>query len=155
MKKLAILLLAALLGAAIQAKAARGPEITIRLDENVVLTLDVGSLGDDGEFPCIGIMFSDPDRNWANNTYMEIKRRDGYYYLYEDYGYGRKRYASVGDAVKDALEDNITSFYNSKKEGKKVWKAFVKNGSLRKAIEFVNEGIDDEFLDSPFNDIYG
>ncbi len=150
MKKLAFLALAALLCAA-QAQAFSTEQeqtagISV-LDGRVTLELAAG--GDD--FYCIGIRFSDNSLNRGCGTYIEIKQRDGSFLLYPE----GKRYATIDDAIKDFLEDLVRRHYDNKKQGKKVWAAFVKEGGLQQFIDFAGKVIDDEFLNTPFNDIYG
>jgi len=96
------------------------------------------------EFPCIVVQFR------GSSTYFEIKRREGHYIIWG------KKYKTINDGVADYLKnDFFKGFFNDKKQLEKVWKTFVKNGGLQQVIDFVNEIIDDEFLDSPFNDTYG
>lgn len=95
------------------------------------------------DFPCVVVEFM------GNSTYFEIKRRDGQYMIWE------KKYKTINDGVEDYLKDNFKRFYKDKKQWNKVWEEFVKNGGLQQVIEFVNKIIDDEFLDSPVNEIYG
>ncbi len=150
MKKPAFLLLAVLLFAAQSHAFSTEYEqtATIRvLDGRITMELAAG--GDD--FYCIGIQFSDGSLNWGCGTYIEIKEREGFFYLYPE----GKRYATAAAAIENFLEDLVKRHYDKKKEGKKVWAAFVKEGGLRQFIDFANEIIDEEFLNSPFNDIYG
>ena len=97
-----------------------------------------------GEFPCIVHELG------GSSSYFEIKRRDGHYLIWY------KKYKTINKGVEDYLKnDFFKRFYEDKKQWKRVWEAFVKEGGLQKVIDFVNEIIDDEFLDSPFNETYG
>ena len=117
------------------------------LGEDIELEISEGV-----DFPCIGISFGDNNLNMGFGTYMEVKKQ-GKYYLIED-----KKYTNMNKGIEKYLKKLFTDFYereHEKKRGKKVWKAFIKDGGLQKFIDFANEIIDDEFLNSPFNEIYG
>lgn len=107
------------------------------------------------DFPCIGLHFSDRNARKGTGTYLEVKR-DGDSYLVE-VEYERRRFATIDAGIEAFLKDLFERFYeeSDKKYGKKVWKAFVKEGGLRQFIDKAKEHIDDEFLDTPFNEIYG
>jgi hypothetical protein len=107
------------------------------------------------QFPCIGINLGDNNLNMGCGTYMEIKKRGEFYFM--DYWIGKK-YTDINDGIEDFLKDFFISFYDDqkqKKRGKKIWSAFLKEDGLQLFIDFVNEIIDDEFLNSPFNETYG
>ena len=93
-----------------------------------------------GDFICISVNIS------GNNTCMEIKQR-GKYYISSSYS---KRYRTIDECIEDYMKDRFTSRYD-----KKVWEAFVEEGGLQRFIEIAKEFIDEEFLTSPFNEIYG
>ncbi len=152
MKKLAFLFLALLLGMA-QVKAsdfvgevrnAKEPREIAILNGAVVLEMTEGD-----DFPCIGIRLSDSKINMGLGTYLEIKQR-GDAYLIE----GRK-YATINAGIEAYLKDLFYRFYDNKKYGRTVWSAFVKEGGLRSFMRIADEFIDDEFLHSPLNEIYG
>lgn len=127
-----------------------GPEKIAILDGTVVLTLDKGT-----DFPCIGLRLSDRNMNTGLGTYMEIKK-SGEFYLMK-YKYELTQYSSIDKAVGDYLEDLFTRFYEDRDEnyGKKVWTAFIEEGGLQLFLDIIDKFIDDEFLHSPFNEIYG
>ncbi len=150
MKRLALFIIPLLLCAAQAQAFSKEKEQTAKitvLDGTVTMELAAG--GDD--FYCIGIQFSDKTANQGCGTYIEIKRRDGSYILRN----GGKRYATADAAIEADLKELVLRFYDKKKRGKQVWSAFVKEGGLRQFIDFANEVIDEEFLSSPFNEIYG
>ncbi|MCL1969777.1 MAG: hypothetical protein FWF65_09595 [Bacteroidetes bacterium] len=121
------------------------------LDGTVTLELSESR----GDFHCIGMQFGDKNLNMGFGTYMEIKKRGKFYLMDEWKG---KKYANMNDGIKDVLKKHIKEFYdgkNRKKRGEEVWPAFVNEGGLQSFIDFANEIIDDEFLNSPFNEIYG
>ena len=96
------------------------------------------------EFPCIVHELR------GNSSYFEIKRREGKYVIW-----GRK-YNTINEGIEDYLQnDFLRKFYEDNEQWKKVWEMFVKDGSLQKVIDFINEIIDDEFLDLPDNETYG
>ena len=108
-----------------------------------------------GDFQCIGMHFSDRELNMGFGTYMEIKKRGEFYLMYQWKG---KKYTNMNDGIEDVLKEHFADFYDrheQKERGKKAWAAFVEEGGLQLFIDFVNEIIDDEFLNSPFNEIYG
>jgi hypothetical protein len=107
-----------------------------------------------GDFHCIGMRFSDDELNMGYGTYMEIKKRREYYLMHQWKG---KKYTNMNDGIEDVLKEHFTDFYKGELQdrGKKAWAAFVEEGGLQLFIDFVNEMIDDEFLNSPFNEIYG
>lgn len=97
-----------------------------------------------GEFPCIVHELR------GNSSYFEIKRRDGKYLIWGE------EYNTINQGIEDYLKnDLLKGFYTNKEQREQVWESFVRDGSLQKAIDFINEIIDDEFLDSPLNEIYG
>lgn len=157
MKKVILVLFAVLLGAA-QAQASdiegritspgQDSEISI-LDGTVILEVSGGA-----EFPCIGLRLRDGNLNMQVGTYMEVKRRDGFYIA--EINYKHKRYRDLDNALTNGLKDILLRTYkDDKKYGRKVWKAFVAEGGLQQFLDFSKGIIDDEFLDSPFNEIYG
>jgi hypothetical protein len=96
------------------------------------------------EFPCIVHTL------WGNSSYFEIKRRDGKYVIWD------RKYRTINEGIEDYLQnDFFRRFYTDNEQWKKVWEMFVKDGSLQKVIDFINEIIDDEFLNSPYNETYG
>ncbi|MDH6354209.1 hypothetical protein M2132_000536 [Dysgonomonas sp. PH5-45] len=107
------------------------------------------------EFPCIVLRLADKNIKMSTGTYLEIKRQDGFYLI--KVKYDPKRYRTIDKGIEDYLKELFARFYEDKdkKYGKKVWAAFVKEGGLQLFIETAKEYIDDEFLDSPFNEIYG
>lgn len=97
-----------------------------------------------GEFPCIVHQFR------GSSSYFEIKRRDGKYIIWG------KKYDTINEGIEDYLKnDFFKNFYTDEQQWEQVWESFVRDGGLQQAIDFINEIIDDEFLDSPFNEIYG
>lgn len=102
------------------------------------------------EFPCIGIRFSYEGYGFA--TYIEIKRKSGKYV--SNYG---KVYDTLDKVLEESLKEEIfTSLKNNGKDAEKLWNDFVKEGGLKEFIEISKkEIIDEEFLLSPFNDIFG
>lgn len=147
MKKITLILFTILLASA-QVKA-DSKEITV-LDGSVVMEMNIG-----GDFPCIGIHFSDHNINCGRGTYLEIKR-DGDFYLIK-VKYDPEKFRTIDKGIEVYLKDLFKRFYADKnrKHGKKVWSAFVKEGGLQLFIDTAKEWIDDEFLDTPFNEIYG
>ncbi len=120
-------------------------EITI-LDGTVVLEMSKGE-----DFPCIGLRLSDKSKNSGLGTYLEIKKR-GEFYLVES---ENKKYRNLDQGIEDYLKNLFDGFYDNKKDSKKVWSAFVKEGGLQLFIDITKKFIDDEFLNSPFNETYG
>ena len=123
-------------------------EITV-LDGTVSLKLTISA-----DFSHIGLRFTDKNLN-RQPVFVEIKKR-GKFYFFDECG-GRK-YTNIDDAIKDFLEDLIMRFYDRRedeKRGKEVWAAFLNEGGLQSFIDFANEVIDGEFLNSPFNKTYG
>ncbi len=121
-------------------------KITI-LDGTVTLEMDKCI-----EFDCIGIQFGDKTLNWGTGTYLEIKKM-GEYYVIEG-----KKYVTINEAIKAYLKELILDFYDrntSDRLGKDVWAAFVEEGGLQLFLDTAAEYIDDEFLTSPLNTIYG
>lgn len=155
MKKTGIILFA-LLAFAFTAKAngvgslrERPVEITI-LGGDATLEMSGGI-----EFPCIGIRFSDKQVNAGMGTYLEVKRQGNSYLV--KVKYDPKKFSTIDKGIEAYLKELFARFYEEKDKryGKQVWKAFVKEGGLQKFIEVAKENIDDDFLDSPFNEIYG
>ena len=127
----------------------RTKEIFI-LDKMVRLEISEGF-----DFHCIGMRLSDENLNLGEGTYMEIKKQGNFYFLNHQKD---KKYSNMEDGIEDALKELFIDFYNrnhTKKQGKKVWSAFLKEGGLQQFIDFANEIIDENFLNSPFNEIYG
>lgn len=104
------------------------------------------------EFPCVGLRITDYDRNWGCGTYMELKRREVLYLLSED---DEEMFGSIESAVESYIKHEIIEFYPSKEDGHKIWKTFVRDGGLRWFIKETKKMIDEEFLSSPFNTMYG
>lgn len=97
-----------------------------------------------GEFPCIVHVLR------GSSSYFEIKREKNKYVIWG------KKYGSIDKGVEDYLKNDFFKYsYADKKRRKQAWKSFVRDGGLQKTIDFINEIIDDEFLDSPLNEIYG
>ncbi|SHG26207.1 hypothetical protein [Dysgonomonas macrotermitis] len=97
-----------------------------------------------GEFPCIVHVLR------GSSSYFEIKRRDGKYVI------ENKKYDTIGEGIEDYFKnDYFKHFYKNEEQREQIWESFVRDGSLQRAIDFINEIIDDEFLDSPLNEIYG
>jgi hypothetical protein len=152
-----VTLILALLSAILQAQAiipiqfteTRQIEITV-LDGTVILEASEGD-----EFPCIGIRLTDMKLNRQLGTYMEIKKRGEFYLMEEWFGI---KYSNINDGIEDFLNDIFMEFYEwhgQEERGEIVWSAFVQEDGLQLFINFVNEVIDDEFLNSPFNEMYG
>jgi len=132
-----------------QTAEARSKEISV-LDGTVILEISEGT-----DFPCIGMHFGDKNLNRGFGTYMEIKKRGEFYIMYQWKG---KEYANMNEGIEDVLKEHFISFYEGQKQeerGEEVWSAFVNEGGLQSFIDFVNEIIDDGFLNSPFNETYG
>ena len=120
------------------------------LDGTVLLVISEGVT-----FPCIGIRLTDKSLNMGLGTYMEIKKR-GEFYLMEDWY--EQKYSNINDGIEEYLNEIFIDFYNGLRQeerGEIVWSAFVQENGLQLFIDFANEIIDDEFLNSPFNEIYG
>ncbi|MDR1760884.1 MAG: hypothetical protein LBR55_00390 [Bacteroidales bacterium] len=97
-----------------------------------------------GSFPCI------VHEIWGSSSYFEIKRRDGKYVIE-----GRK-YKTIDEGIEEYLQyEFFRYYYKDNEQWKKVWEAFVKEDGLQQVIDFINEIIDDEFLESPNNTTYG
>jgi hypothetical protein len=147
----------ALLTAALQAQEIISDQIAEKkliqifvLDGTVILEVSEGV-----NFPCIGIRLTDRSLNMQLGTYMEIKKR-GEFYLMEDW-YGKK-YSNINDGIEDVLNEIFMEFYDEMRQeeiGEIVWSAFIREDGLQLFIDFANEIIDDEFLNSPFNETYG
>ena len=105
---------------------------------------DVLEIREGGSFPCI------VHELWGSSSYFEIKRRDGKYVI------GGRKYKTIEEGIEEYLQyDFFRYYYKDNEQWKKVWETFVKEGGLQKVIDFINEIIDDEFLDSPNNTTYG
>lgn len=124
-------------------------EISI-LDGMVILEMNMG-----GDFPCIGIHLSDKNINMGMGTYLEIKRQEDFFLV--KVKYEPERYSTIDGAIEEYLKELFLSFYEERDNeyGKKVWAAFVTEGGLQLFIDTAKDYIDEEFLDSPFNEIYG
>lgn len=127
----------------------RPVEITL-LDGDVTLEMSGGV-----EFPCIGIQLSDKNVRAGMGTCLEVKR-DGNSYLVK-VKYDPRKFSTIDKGIEAYLKELFARFYEEKDKGygKRVWKAFVKEGGLQTFIDVAKEYIDDDFLDSPFNEIYG
>ena len=99
------------------------------------------------DFLCIGI----EDMKRGNRTCVEIKKRGNFYLTQVD----GKQYRSLDEAINDYWKGYFKRHYQDKKYGKKVWSAFIKEGGLQLFIDIAKEICNDEFLNSPFNEIYG
>jgi hypothetical protein len=157
-KKILILaIMLVLLTAVLQAQEIISDQITEKkliqifvLDGTVILEISEGD-----EFPCIGIHLTDINLNKQTGTYIEIKRRGEFYLMDESC---EKMYTNINDGIEDVLNEIFIEFYEWQKQrerGEIVWSAFVKENGLQLFIDFVNEIINDEFLNSPFNEFYG
>ncbi|MDR2510955.1 MAG: hypothetical protein LBC89_00500, partial [Bacteroidales bacterium] len=107
------------------------------------------------DFRCIKMDFVDRELNIGMGSCLEIKKRDGFYITNAWKG---KKYTTIDALIKDELKESFKDFYDKKqhkKRGKEAWAAFVSEGGLQLFLDFANEIIDDEFLNSPFNEIYG
>ena len=110
-----------------------------------------------GDFHCIGMHFGDKELNMGFGTYMEIKKR-GKFYIMGGWEWKNKKFTNMSDGIEAVLKEHFRSFYEDEEQeerGKEAWAAFVEEGGLQSFIDFANEIIDDEFLNSPFNDVYG
>lgn len=97
-----------------------------------------------GEFPCIVHELR------GRSSYFEIKRRDEKYVIWGE------KYDTIDEGIEDYFKnDFFKGFYKDEERCRQVWDSFVKDGGLQKVIDFIHEIIDDEFLDSPFNETYG
>lgn len=97
-----------------------------------------------GEFPCIVHQLR------GRSSYFEIKRQEGKYVIWD------VKYDSINEGVECYLKnDFFKDFYKNDEQREQVWESFVRDGGLQKVLDFVNEIVDDEFLDSPLNEIYG
>ncbi|MCC8034350.1 MAG: hypothetical protein LIO77_00235 [Rikenellaceae bacterium] len=133
-----------------QETAPDGPvEIPI-YDGSVVLSISRGE-----DLPCIGIRFSDKNINRQSGTYLEIKGGENCYLV--KIRYEPREFATIDEAIEVYLEGLIKRFYerNGEEYGDFIWEAFVGEGGLQKFIDTAKQWIDDEFLDSPFNETYG
>ena len=106
----------------------------------------------ESDFLCIVIRVSDKNVKKSSGGCLEVKKRGEYYMTMAD----GKRYRSFDKMMSDYWKDDFKRFYrDDKKYGKKVWSAFVKEGGLQLFIDITKEFCDDEFLNSPFDEIYG
>ena len=97
-----------------------------------------------GEFPCIVHQLR------GSSSYFEIKRQEGKYIIWDI------KYDSINEGVESYLKnDFFKGSYKDDEQRIQVWESFVRDGGLQKVLDFVNEIIDDEFLESPLNEIYG
>ncbi|MDL2243811.1 WG repeat-containing protein, partial [Bacteroidales bacterium OttesenSCG-928-J19] len=97
------------------------------------------------DFLCIGVGFHHPFGG-GSNTYIEVKRRGGQYLHRE----GGTRFQTLEQALEDGLKDLFLHFHNEE-----IWERFVEYGGLKIFIEQAKKYIDDNFLDSGWNEIYG
>ena len=158
MKKVTLLLFAFLFGA-IQANAQQeqkmkddASKITI-LDGAVVLEISSAEIQKSDDFHCMGFHLFDKNISKGLGTCLEMKRKGEFYIVEIEYKY--KQFRSIEDGIEAYLKDVLKKFHQNKKYSKKVWKAFVKEGGLQSFINISKEYIDEEFLTSPFNEIYG
>lgn len=109
----------------------------------------------DSDFQCIGIQYSDKYLKMSMGTCLELKR-EGKYYVVE-IQYEKKRFKRIDKAIEAYLKDLLTHNYEreNRTDGDTIWKRFVKDGGVRKFIEIAKPWMDDEYLDSPWNTIYG
>ncbi|MCD7962117.1 MAG: hypothetical protein LUF90_00880 [Rikenellaceae bacterium] len=107
------------------------------------------------DFQCIGFQYSDKYLNMVTATCLELKR-EGKKYVVE-INYEKERFKKIDKAIEAYLKDLLTRNYERENvpDGNKIWKRFVKDGGVRKFIEIVKPWMDDEYLDSPWNTIYG
>ncbi|NDV65533.1 hypothetical protein [Bacteroides sp. 224] len=122
---------------------------------NGITTLEMRKSDDDDDFQCIGLQLADSHVNTAMGTYLEIKRKGKYYLAIVEYE--EKQFATIDQAIEASLENIFAHYYreNDKEHGEKVWEAFVVEGGLKRFIKTAKEYINDKFLDTPFNEIYG
>ncbi|MDH6355530.1 hypothetical protein M2132_001875 [Dysgonomonas sp. PH5-45] len=107
------------------------------------------------DFPCIGLQLSDRKTNMALGTYLEIKKRGDFYLI--KVKYDPEQYLTIDKGVEDYLKELFNGFYEDEEYSQKVWLVFVEEGGLQLFIDTVKEFTDgdDEFFNSPFNEIYG
>lgn len=129
-------------------KISSDPKRITILDGTVSLELTGGA-----NFPCIGLQLADRNIGKALGTYLEIKKGEEFYLM--KYKYEIKQYNTINKAVEGYLEDLFKRFCEDKQYGDKVWKAFVQEGGLQLFLQMAEEFMDEEFLTSPFNEIYG
>lgn len=101
------------------------------------------------ELPCIWLRLFDKKRNTEYGHFFEIRKRE------EKYIIQGKKYHTLNHAVEAYLKRSFESFYSDKSYCRNEWEAFVNEGGLQQFIDFVNELVDDEFLNAPFGEIYG
>ena len=122
------------------------PHKIIFFDGTIVLEMSRGV-----DFACIGLHLLDENTNSGFGTYMELKRRDDFFLLEA----GGKQYFTIEEAIEDYLRDLLYSTFEDEEYRERVWSSFVNDGGLEIFIDTARGFIDDEFLDSPFNEIYG
>lgn len=98
------------------------------------------------DFPCIGVGFYYPFSG-GSNTYIEVKRREGYFKHREE--------GAMFNSAEKALEDGLKELFLHRFGDEEIWNRFVEYGGLKIFVEQAMKYIDDEFLDSGWNDIYG
>ena len=114
--------------------------------KSIIISLidDKLEIAEGWDFPCIAHKLR------GSSSYFEIKRREGKYVIWD------RKYSTINEGIKDYLQNDLfREFYKDNEQWEMVWEMFVKDGSLQKVIDFINEIIDDDFLDSPYNETYG
>lgn len=105
-----------------------------------------------GNYPCIGIRITRTRNKGGLATYIEIKKQGkNFIDVYEN------QYKSVEEALEKTLKGIVWDYYHSHQENAdEIWNNFIKDGNLKKFIDTCKkEIIDRDFLESPFNDLYG
>ncbi|MCD8030101.1 MAG: hypothetical protein LUF85_04535 [Bacteroides sp.] len=107
------------------------------------------------DFPWIGIQFHDKHVGMGVGTALEIKRQENFYVVIVKYD--PEPFCTIDEGIEAYLKELFRHSYEDEDEehGEKVWRAFVEEGGLQRFIDTAREWIDDEFLDSPFDEIYG
>lgn len=110
----------------------------------IPLLKDKLEIKEGGEFPCI------VHKLRGASSYFEIKRQDDGYVIWHE------KYETINQGVEDYMKNDLFKrFYKDEEEWKQTWESFVEDGGLQKVLDFINEIVDDEFLDSPANETYG
>lgn len=133
---------------------------TVKADEVYQITFLGGDavleISEGNDFPCIGIRFSDKTINMGMGTYIEIKKQDGFYVA--KVPYELEKFETLEQGLKVCIKDIFIRFYERNKDlesGEEVWSEFVESGGLQLFLDQSIIWIDDEFLLTPFNEIYG
>ncbi|MCC8187666.1 MAG: hypothetical protein LIP08_09220 [Bacteroides sp.] len=124
-------------------------EITA-LDDTFVLQMRYSR-----DYPWIGIQFYDKHFGMGVGTALEIKRQEDFYVVIVKYD--PEPFCTIDEGIEAYLKELFRHSYEEedKEHGEKVWRAFVEEGGLQIFIDTAKDWIDDEFLDSPFDEIYG